>query len=85
MADKTELRKRLEYWRSVYQKLQEAYVALVEGGVKSYMIDDRQLTRFDLGVLRREMQEAEDKINALEAAVDGKPPRKSVGVVPRDW
>ena len=85
MADKTELRKRLEYWRSVYQKLQEAYVALVEGGVKSYMIDDRQLTRFDLGVLRREMQEAEDKINALEAAVDGKAPRKSVGVVPRDW
>ena len=85
MTDKTILRERLEYWKGVYQKLQAAYVALIDGGVKSYMIDDRQLTRFDLGVLRREMQEAEDKINELEAAVSGMKPRKSVGIVPRDW
>ena len=36
------------------EKLMAAYEALVTGGVKSYMIDDRQLTRFDLPVLKKE-------------------------------
>ena len=55
MASKTVIKKRLEYWTGVYEKLQTAYAALIEGGVKSYMIDDRQLTRYDLPELLKQM------------------------------
>lgn len=75
----------LEYWKDVQVKLRAAYVALIDGGVKSYMINDRQLTRFDLDTLRREMDEADRKVAELSAEADGKAPRKSVGVIPRDW
>lgn len=75
----------LEYWKDVQGKLRAAYVALIDGGVKSYMINDRQLTRFDLDTLRREMDEADRKVAELSAEVGGKAPRKSVGVIPRDW
>lgn len=82
---KTVIRERLDFWEHTYERLQEAYVALVEGGVKSYMIDDRQLTRFDLPALREEIEEAEYKIDELTAALDGKRPRKAFGILPRDW
>ena len=85
MADKTVIRKRLTYWVGVYEKLQAAFVALVEGGVKSYMIDDRQLTRFDIPTLMQEMEEVEQKIDELTAALNGIRPRKAFGVIPRDW
>lgn len=85
MTDKTVIRKRLTYWEGVYEKLQAAFVALVEGGVKSYMIDDRQLTRFDIPTLMQEMEEVEQKIDELTAALNGIRPRKAFGVIPRDW
>jgi len=85
MADKTVIRKRLTYWEGIYEKLQAAFVALVEGGVKSYMIDDRQLTRFDIPTLMQEMEEVEQKIDELTAALNGIRPRKAFGVIPRDW
>ena len=85
MASKTIIRKRLSYWEGVYEKLQAAYVALVEGGVKSYMIDDRQLTRFDLGTLMKEIEQVEEKIDELTAALEGQGPRKAFGIIPRDW
>lgn len=85
MAEKTIIQQRLVYWKGVYEKLQNAYVALVEGGVKSYMIDDRQLTRFDLPVLMEQMKECETKIDELSAMLDGKKSRKAFGILPRDW
>ena len=48
MVDKVELRARLDFRKKALEKLREAYLALVDGRVKSYTIDDRQLTRFDL-------------------------------------
>ena len=45
MADMTDVKIRLNFWRSAYEKLTAAYTALVDGRVKSYTIDDRQLTR----------------------------------------
>ena len=39
--DKVELRARLDFWQSALAKLRAAYLALVDGGVKSYVIDDR--------------------------------------------
>lgn len=85
MATKTIIKKRLDYYTGLYEKLQDAYIKLVDGGVKSYMIDDRQLTRFDLPDLLKQMESIEEKIDELQAALDGRGPRKAVGIVPRDW
>ena len=46
--DKTELKARLEFWKSALEKLREAYLALLDGGVKSYKIGNEELTRLDL-------------------------------------
>lgn len=85
MADATELKARLEFWKSALSKLRTAYLALVDGGVKSYTIDDRQLTRFDLPSLKDEIKEAEKKVDELTALLSNKRPRKAFGVIPRDW
>lgn len=79
------IRKRLTYWENQYDKLIEAYAALVEGGVKSYTIDDRALTRFDIASLKRAIEDAEDKISEYESLLEGMKPRRAFGVVPRDW
>lgn len=76
---------RLTYWKSTYEKLQAAYVALIEGGVKSYMIDDRQLSRWDLPDIEKLMEKAEAKINEYENLLAGASRRKAFGVIPRDW
>ena len=83
--NKTIIQERLEYWQGVYAKLQEAYIALVEGGVKSYMIGDRQLSRYDLDDIREEMEEIEDKIDEYESLLDSGSSRKAVGIIYRDW
>lgn len=83
--DKKYLQERLEKWRKTHDALMDAYLALVKGGVKSYMIDDRQLTRFDLPALRKEIDNAEEKIEELEAALAGKKPRKAFAIYPREW
>ena len=85
MADMTDVKIRLNFWRSAYEKLTAAYTALVDGRVQSYTIDDRQLTRFDLGTLKDEIEEAEQKIDELTALLNGRRPRKAFGVIPRDW
>ena len=85
MADRTIIKQRLSFWEGVHEKLQNAYIALIEGGVKSYMIDDRQLTRFDIPDLKNEIEECERTIDELRAALEGKRPRKACGIIPRDW
>lgn len=84
MASKTVLQKRLAFREKALEKLYDAYTALVDGGVKSYMIDDRQLTRFDLPALSEEIKTMESEIDALTAELNGKR-RKAFGVIPRDW
>ncbi len=79
------IQKRLAFWVNTLEALMNAYEALVSGGVKSYMIDDRQLTRFDLPVLKREIEDAEKKIDALNNQLNGQRPRKAFGIVPMDW
>ena len=82
---KETLEKYLEKWRSQLDRLMDAYIALAEGGVKSYKIDDRELTRFDIPTLRKAIDEAEKKIAALEAELEGLKPRRAFAVLPRDW
>ncbi len=83
--DKVELRARLEFRQKALSKLRKAYLALLDGGVKSYTIDDRQLTRFDLPDLKNAIEQMEDEVDELEAQLKGRRPRKAFGIVPRDW
>lgn len=76
---------RLTYWKDTLAKLMDAYVSLIDGGVKSYSIDDRELTRFDLPSLEKRISNAEAKVDQYEAMLAGQKPRKIVAVVPRDW
>ena len=85
MASREDLQDRLTYWRNTLQKLMDAYLALVEGQVKSYEIDDRSLTRLDLPSLKKAINDAEAKVDQYEDLLNGKKPRKIVAVVPRDW
>jgi len=83
--DKATVAQRLEYWRNQLGKLMDAYTALISGGVKSYTIDDRTLTKFDLASLKRAINDAETKVDEYEALLNGMAPRRAFGVVPRDW
>ncbi|MGN0184667.1 MAG: hypothetical protein ACI4AL_06080 [Aristaeellaceae bacterium] len=85
MADAVELRARLDFRQRALTRLRDAYIKLVEGGVKSYMIDDRQLTKFDLPALKKEIKDLEDEIDGLENELARIMPRKAFGVIPRDW
>ena len=75
----------LEYWRTTLRKLMDAYLALAEGQVKSYEIDDRSLTRLDLPSLKKAINDAEAKVAQYENLLAGNKPRKAFAVVPRDW
>jgi hypothetical protein len=83
--NKTEIKARLAFWKAALEKMQAAYLALVDGGVKSYTIDDHLLTRFDIPDLLKQIEEAERKVDELTALMGGRGPRKAVGVTPMDW
>lgn len=85
MVDKEDLKIRLNFWRSAVEKLRAAYMTLASGGVKSYTIDDRQLTRYDLPALKEEIADAERRIDELTAQLAGQRPRRAFAVVPREW
>ena len=85
MASRIIIEKRLAFREAALEKLYDAYTALVDGGVKSYVIDDRELTRFDLPDLKDEIEDAEKKVDELTAELNGRKPRKAFGIVPRDW
>ncbi|MBQ9067651.1 MAG: hypothetical protein IJ131_01125 [Eggerthellaceae bacterium] len=83
--DLFELRTRLEFHKTLLEKLRTAYLKLLDGGVKSYTIDDRSLTRFDLDKLKDEIAEEENTVDELNAELNGLKPRRAFGVLPRDW
>ena len=83
--DKAMVEKRLKYWQDTLGKLMDAYTSLLDGGVKSYTIDDRTLTKFDIPSIKRAINDAETKVSEYEALLNGMAPRKAFGVVPRDW
>lgn len=83
--DKTEAKARLEFWRKTLEQLRTAYLNLLDGGVKSYSINNRELTRFDLPDLKDQIEDVERKVDYLEGLVADKRPRKAFGIIPRDW
>ena len=84
-ANTTELKARLAFWRNALEKLREAYLALLDGGVKSYKIGNEELTRLDLVSLQKRIDEAEKKVDELEALLAGGHTRRAFAVTPMDW
>lgn len=85
MADEVELRARRDFRQRALERLRDAYIKLVEGGVKSYMLDDRQLTKLDLPALKKEIKDLEGEIDELDKLLANARPRRAFGVIPRDW
>lgn len=81
----TLLQKKITMREEALDKLYDAYIALVKGGVKSYMIDDRQLTRFDISALKDEISEMEEELDSLYGLADGARSRKAFAILPRDF
>jgi len=81
----TRIERRRTFYEGLLEKLYAAYEALVTGGVQSYTIDDRTLTRLDLKALGEEIEAIEQKLDDLDAMADGGTARKAVAVVPHDW
>ena len=85
MAKAEDLKVQLEFHKSAVEKLREAYMALVDGGVSSYSIGSRSLTKLDIKTISAEIAAHEKKIASLETQLAGGKRRKAVGVVFRDW
>ena len=85
MTSKTEIRARLSFWQTALEQSRAAYIALLDGGVKSYSLKNRMLTRLDLPDLFKEIQEMEKKVDELETLLEDRKPRRSFAVIPRDW
>ena len=82
---KTDIQRDIDFHRSAKSKLQDAYLAIAEGGVQSYSIGSRSLTKHDLGKIREEIAGHDKAIGELSAQLKGQRRRKAVGIVPRDW
>lgn len=83
--DRTMIEKRLKFHTERLDNLYAAYNALVNSRAKSYRLDDRELTRFDLDTLSDEIEDAERKVEELTALLNCQSARKAFGVIPRDW
>lgn len=85
MASKKEIQMRLAFRKEALERLYDAYKQLSSGGVKSYLIDDRQLTRYNLPDIWEQIKALEAEIDDLEGQLDGGlRARRAFGVVPLD-
>ena len=82
---KEEVRLDIEFHKSAKQKLQEAYLAIAEGGAQSYSIGTRTVTKHDLPKVSAEIAGHNKAINELYAELKGKGRRMVAGIVPMDW
>lgn len=84
---KTELTQKLADKKARLALYIQREAEMLSGGVQSYGIGSRNLTRYntDLAAIRAAIKELEDDIAELEALLNGRKPRKAVGVVIRDW
>ena len=85
MVDKTELQERYDFHIAAAKELRKAYIALVNGGVQSYTIGSRSLSKFDLQKITAEIKDHEKQADSLAAQLRGGGRRKAVGIVPQDW
>lgn len=85
MTSKTVIRERIEFKRQALEQARKAYTALLSGGVKSYAVGSRNMTKLDLPQLEKTISTLEKEIDGLEEQLRGGRARKAMAVVPRDW
>ena len=78
------IKKRLALKEELLAQAYEAYAALLSGGVKSYTIGSRSLTRLNLPDLEETIAKLENEISELESLLNGGKRRRAVRVLPRD-
>lgn len=85
MASKESLKEKIKFRKQALASEREAYLALTQGGVASYTIGSRSLTKLDIDKLAAQIRAHENEIDELEAQLTGSGRRKAVGAVRRDW
>lgn len=83
--DMNEWRRKLDFHRSALAALQDAYIAIAEGGAQQYTIGSRSITKQNLKTVREEIAAHEKAIAEAEAVLSGGRRRKAVGVICSDW
>ena len=60
---------------------------MLDGGVQSYGLGSRNATRYntDLATVRSAIAQLEKEIEELKGQLTGRKPRKTVGIIPRDF
>lgn len=60
---------------------------MLTGGVQSYGVGSRNLTRYntDLSAIRSAIDELKNELEELEAEASGGKTRKAFAILPRDW
>ena len=83
----TTLQERLEIAKTRLDLYIKRETEMFDGGVQSYGLGTRNVTRYntDLAQIRAAIAELKKEIASLEGQLAGQKPRKAVGVVPRDW
>lgn len=84
MASREILVKRKETYENILADLYKAYGALASGGVQTYSLGSRSLTRIDITKLREEISYFEREIENLENMIKGKGRIGLFGSVPLD-
>ncbi|MEA4919305.1 MAG: hypothetical protein VB078_00055 [Clostridiaceae bacterium] len=88
MSTKTErIRERVTQTEERLTAYRARELEMLNGGVQSYGVGTRNLTRYntDLAAVRDTIAELENKLDELYAQLGTGSPRKAVAVVPRDW
>lgn len=84
MADKAEIKQRIEFRKAALKSAREAYLGIMSGSVQSYKIGNREVTKHNISVLASEIERLEKDLDSLENLSSGKKPRKAFGIIPRD-
>lgn len=84
---KTQIKRRLD---KVNERLELYYgkerALLGEGGIQSYTIAGRTISRYQYSSnIKTQIEQLENERDELENLLAGIKPRKTIGVVPRDW
>lgn len=84
---KEELRQKIAEKKTRLAVYLDRETEMLTGGVQSYGIGSRNLTRYqtDLANIRDAIKELEKEIDQLEGLLAGKTRRRALGVIPRDW